>query len=128
LIISACVPYPGLYYAEHTHFGLEVKANPKETKAVDINLGYDRGVFAVAPRTKRPDGDAASVLSKTDLCIKFLESSVIRNVYASGKAATIMTGSSDGTATNTPATRVKALFGVDDVNAVKNTGTSGSCE
>lgn len=133
LLLSACTPYPGLYYAEHTHFGLQVKVNPKENKPLDVNMGYDRGNFAVVPRTKKGhDGDAASVLSKTDLCVKFLESSVIRNVYASGKAANTITGettkATSGATDNTAAKRLEALFGLEDKNKSTGAAKSTGCE
>ncbi len=107
-----------MFYSEHTHFGLQVKVNPKENKPVDVNLGYDRGIFTVVPRTEKGK-DASSVISKTDLCVRFVESSVIRNVFASGDAAKNITGDSG---------RVKALFNINDSSKTGAQPAAGSCE
>jgi len=115
---SGCAPYPGVFFSEHTHFGIQVKVNPKENKPLDVNLGYDRGVFTVVPRTAK-DRDASSLISKTDLCVRLIESSVIRNVYASGNAAKQIT---------TDASRVSALFNVNDPNKPSAQPAAGSCE
>lgn len=118
IALSGCATYPGIFYAEHTQFGLQVKVNPRENKPVDINMGYDRGTFTVVPRMAKGQ-DAASVISKNDLCVKFHESSVIRSVYASGEAAKNIA--------KDPA-RMTALVSLTDPTKTTATPASGSCE
>jgi transcription elongation factor len=113
-----CARYPGMFYTEHTHFGLQVKVNPRENKPVDVNMGYDRGTFAVVPRTTQ-GADTSSVISKTDLCVRFVESSVVRNVFASGNAAKQITADGE---------RVKALFQVRDSGTQGTVQSDGRCE
>lgn len=88
LVLSAgCKPYQGMIYAEHTHVGTQIKIAPQaDAKPLDINLGYDRGLIAVVPRTA-PGENAGSVISKTDLEIRFLSDSKVKNVFATGVAA-----------------------------------------
>lgn len=84
--LTGCATYPGLFYTEHAQFGLQVKVNPRENKPVDVNMGYDRGTFAVVPRAGKGQ-EAVSVISKNDICVRFAESTAVRNLYASGEAA-----------------------------------------
>lgn len=88
LVLSAgCNRYEGMIYAEHTHVGTQIKIAPQaEARPLDINLGYDRGLIAVVPRTA-PGENAGSVISKTDLEIRFASDSKVRNVFATGVAA-----------------------------------------
>lgn len=100
--ISACSSYQGMFYAEHTHVGAQIKISPQtDNKPLDVNIGYDRGLLAVVPRTEY-EGDAVSVISKTDLEIVFTTNSVIKNVFATGRAANNITRKGE---------RVAALFG-----------------
>lgn len=79
--------YKGMFFAEHTHVGLQAKISPQaDAKPVDVNLGYDRGIVAVVPRTA-PGENAGSVISKTDLEVVFMTDSKIKNVFATGVAA-----------------------------------------
>jgi len=85
--LSACSSYQGMFYAEHTHVGAQIKISPQtDNKPLEVNIGYDRGLFAVVPRTEA-GRDAGSVISKTDLDIVFTTNSVIKNVFATGRAA-----------------------------------------
>lgn len=102
LAFSAGCTYQGMIYAEHTHVGTQIKIAPQaDAKPVDINLGYDRGVIAVVPRTA-PGQNAGSAISKTDLDIRFAHESRIKNVFATGVAAKNLTRN---------AANVAALFG-----------------
>lgn len=79
--------YKGMFFAEHTHVGLQAKISPQaDAKPIDVNLGYDRGIVAVVPRTA-PGENAGSVISKTDLEVVFMTDSKIKNVFATGVAA-----------------------------------------
>ena len=121
VIFSACARYPGMFYTEHTQFGLQVKVNPRENKPVDVNMGYDRGIFTIVPRTGKGK-DASSVISKTDLCVRLVDSSVIRNVFASGEAANNITEDKEKGA------RIEALFHVIDSAKPEAPPGSGNCE
>lgn len=94
LTLSGCIK-GNMFFAEHTHFGLQAKVNPTENKPVDINMGYDRGIFTLVPK-KNVSGtpEAASVVSKTGLCVRFVSKGVVKSVYASGAAANMITGKS----------------------------------
>lgn len=86
LFCAGC-SYKGMFFAEHTHVGLQAKISPQaDAKPIDINLGYDRGIVAVVPRTA-PGENAGSVISKTDLEVVFMTDSKIKNVFATGVAA-----------------------------------------
>src|SRR5574337_633021 len=83
--LSACSSYQGMFYAEHTHVGAQIKVSPEtDNKPLDVNIGYDRGLLAVVPRTDSGK-PAGSVISKTDLDIVCATNSVIKNVFATGK-------------------------------------------
>ncbi len=114
LVLSAgCNNYQGMIYAEHTHVGTQVKIAPQaDVKPVDVNLGYDRGIIAVVPRTA-PGENAGSVISKTDLDIRFAYDSKIKNVFATGVAAKNLTRDE---------ANVAALFGqcLDETQALKD--------
>lgn len=89
LLCTGCsyTGYEGMFFAEHTHVGLQAKISPQaDAKPIDVNLGYDRGIVAVVPRTA-PGVNAGSVISKTDLEIVFMYDSTIKNVFATGVAA-----------------------------------------
>ncbi|MCS6285093.1 MAG: hypothetical protein H8K08_06650 [Nitrospira sp.] len=104
--------YQGMFYAEHTHVGAQVKISPQtDAKPIDVNLGYDRGLVAVVPRTAAGE-NAGSVISKTDLEIVFLSDSKIKNVFATGVAAKNL--ARDGS-------NVSALFSqcFDETNTLK---------
>lgn len=116
LALSAGCTYQGMIYAEHTHVGTQIKIAPQaDAKPLDINLGYDRGVIAVVPRTA-PGENAGSVISKTDLEIVFLTDSKIKNVFATGVAAKNL--ARDGA-------NVAALFGqcLDETDSLKGKKT-----
>lgn len=99
---AGCTSYPGMFFAEHTHVGAQIKISPQpDAKPLDVNIGYDRGLVALVPRTGEGE-NAGSVLSKTDLDIVFLTNSTIKNVFATGVAAKIL--AKDGA-------HVAALFG-----------------
>ena len=107
--LTGCT-YKGLFFTEHTHFGLQMKVNPAENKPVDVNMGYDRGIFTLVPKVEKSvekDGktilitDAASVISKSNVCVRFASRGIVNNLYASGDAADELS--------NDPK-RVKALF------------------
>lgn len=110
-VFCASCSYKGMFFAEHTHVGAQVKISPQaDAKPVDINLGYDRGIVAVVPRTA-PGENAGSVISKTDLEIVFMTDSRIKNVFATGVAAKNL--ARDGA-------NVAALFGqcLDDTDVL----------
>lgn len=87
LALAGCSTYEGMFFVEHTHLGVQVKVSPEtDAKPVDVNIGYDRGLLAVVPRTGAGE-NAGSVISKTDLDIVFTTNSTIKNVFATGKAA-----------------------------------------
>jgi len=112
MYLSACSSYQGMFYAEHTHVGAQIKISPQtDNKPLDVNIGYDRGLLAVVPRTE-PGQDAGSVISKTNLDIVFTTNSVIKNVFATGRAAKNITREGE---------RVAALFGqcLEDVADLK---------
>ncbi|MBX3120832.1 MAG: hypothetical protein KF784_17370 [Fimbriimonadaceae bacterium] len=113
LALSAGCTYQGMIYAEHTHVGTQIKIAPQaDVKPVDVNLGYDRGIIAVVPRTA-PGENAGSAISKTDLDIRFAYESRIKNVFATGVAAKNL--ARDGA-------NVAALFGqcVDESQGLKD--------
>ncbi|NOU08493.1 MAG: hypothetical protein HOO98_00525 [Nitrospira sp.] len=110
LLCAGC-SYKGMFFAEHTHVGLQAKISPQaDAKPIDVNLGYDRGIVAVVPRTA-PGENAGSVISKTDLEVVFMTDSKIKNVFATGVAAKNL--ARDGA-------NVAALFGqcLDDTAAL----------
>jgi len=117
LVFSAgCNNYQGMIYAEHTHVGAQIKVAPQaDAKPIDINLGYDRGLIAVVPRTA-PGENAGSVISKTDLEIRFASDSRVKNVFATGVAAKNL--ARDGV-------NVAALFGqcLDETDTLKDKKT-----
>jgi len=113
LALSTGCTYQGMIYAEHTHVGTQIKIAPQaDAKPLDINLGYDRGVIAVVPRTA-PGQNAGSTISKTDLDIRFAHESKIKNVFATGVAAKNLTRN---------AANVSALFGqcLDETQGLKD--------
>lgn len=84
--LTGCA-YEGMFFAEHAHLGAQIKVAPKtDARPIDVNIGYDRGLLAVVPRTA-PGENAGSVISKTDLDIVLTTNSTIQNVFATGKAA-----------------------------------------
>ena len=97
--------YPGIFFTEHQHVGVQLRISPEETKPIDVNFGYDRGLFAMVPRLEKGK-DAASVLAKSDFNITYRSHTIMRNVFASGRAANILTDNSDGTGQK----KVEALF------------------
>lgn len=96
--LTACTTYKGLSFVEHTHVGAQIKLDTTNVKPVDVNFGYDRGLVAFVPRLGL-EQDAASIISKTDLDIAFATSTTMRNVFATGKAATNLTKAGDRVAT-----------------------------
>ncbi len=90
-LLVGCSNYHGVFFAEHTHFGAQIKVNPTENKPVDVNMGYDRGIFTVVPRTKKGE-EASSVLSKTDIYVKWTERGEVGSVFATGQAAKDIAG------------------------------------
>lgn len=102
--LSGC-SYPGLFFTEHQHVGVQLRISPEETKPVDVNLGYDRGLFAMVPRLEKGK-DAASILAKSDFNITYRSNTIIRNVFASGRAANILTDNSEGKGQS----KLEALF------------------
>lgn len=87
LALAGCRTYEGMFFVEHTHVGAQIKVSPEtDAKPVDVNIGYDRGLLAVVPRTGAGE-NAGSVISKTDLDIVFTTNSTIKNVFATGAAA-----------------------------------------
>lgn len=112
LPLAGCSTYEGMFFVEHTHLGVQIKVSPEtDAKPVDVNIGYDRGLFAVVPRTGAGE-NAGSVISKTDLDIVFTTNSTIKNVFATGAAAKNL--SRDGA-------NIAALFGqcYDETPALK---------
>ena len=118
-LLMGCAKYHGVLFAEHTHFGAQIKLSPTDDKPVDVNMGYDRGIFTVVPRTTQ-GAEASSVLSKTDLKVSFKEQGEVNNVFAAGDAARVITGAppkeeadktlAPGAAPTGAAKRMKALF------------------
>ncbi len=85
--LAACSPYEGMLFVEHTHVGADITLDPTDgPKPVKVDVGYDRGLTALVPRTQS-GGPAGSVISKTDLDISFTGGSTTKNVFVSGKAA-----------------------------------------
>jgi hypothetical protein len=85
--LAGCSTYQGMFFAEHTHVGAQIEISPEaNAKPLNVNIGYDRGVAAIVPRTASGE-NAGSVISKTDLDIVFATNSTIRNVFATGVAA-----------------------------------------
>lgn len=121
LALSAGCTYQGMIYAEHTHVGTQIKIAPQaDAKPLDINLGYDRGIIAVVPRTA-PGQNAGSAISKTDLDIRFAYESRIKNVFATGVAAKNLTRN---------AANVAALFGqcLDETDSLKDKKTKAKAK
>ena len=100
--LVGCSRYPGLFFTEHTHVGAQIKLSPTENKPLNVNIGYDRGLLAVVPRTESGK-NAASVISKTDLEIVLATNSLAKNVFATGAAARNITYVPE---------RIEALFGI----------------
>lgn len=101
--LAGCSSYPGLFFTEHTHVGAQIKLTNTgaDTRPLKVNIGYDRGLLAVVPRTKSGE-NAGSVISKTDLDIVLATNSIVKNVFATGVAAKNITSDPE---------RVEALFG-----------------
>ena len=102
--LAGCSSYPGLFFTEHTHVGAQIKLTNTgaDTRPLKVNIGYDRGLLAVVPRTES-GGNAGSVISKTNLDIVLATNSIVKNVFATGVAAKRITSEPE---------RVEALFGI----------------
>lgn len=103
--LSAC-QYPGAIYVEEVQVGLDVSVSTTDTRPLNVNLGYDRGMFAMAPKINQKGGKAASLLSKSDMLMQFTNETVINNIFVSGQAAAYVAESEE---------TMHALFQVCDV-------------
>lgn len=102
-VISAC-SYPGALFVEDVQVGLDVSLSTQDTRPVNINLGYDQSIFAVAPK-QEAGKEAVSLLSKSDLFMQFTEETTINNIFVSGAAADKIVENHE---------RMKALFLICD--------------
>jgi hypothetical protein len=77
LISSCCVPlmgcaYRGAVYSEYEQVALDVRSSAASSAPVQVNLGYDRGVFTYVPKqngeTNSTQGEAVSVVSWNNIC------------------------------------------------------------
>jgi len=61
--------YRGAVYSEYTHFGLGIRSSVESAAPIDIEFGYGRGVFALAPKRdgKVAPGESASLISMNNL-------------------------------------------------------------
>jgi hypothetical protein len=66
-IFSAGCAYRGAVYSEYNQTALDIRASQASGAPVQVNFGYDRGVFAYVPKqnaeTNSTQGEAVSVIS-----------------------------------------------------------------
>ncbi len=105
VFLSAC-SYPGAIFVEEVQVGLDVSVSTTDTRPLNVNLGYDQSLFAMAPK-KEKGKEAISLLSKSDLFIQFTDESIIQNIFVSGHAAKNIAKDKDS---------MKALFQLNDIN------------
>lgn len=65
-LASGC-SYRGAVYSEHQQLALDIRASAASGSPIQVNFGYDRGVFAYVPKqnagTNSAQGEAVSVVS-----------------------------------------------------------------
>lgn len=67
-ILSGCT-YRGAVYSEYTHFGLGIRSSVESAAPIDVEFGYGRGVFALAPKRdgEVAPGESAALISMNHL-------------------------------------------------------------
>lgn len=70
LTTSGC-HYRGAVYSEYNQTALDIRAQQASSSPIQVNFGYDRGVFAYVPKrnasTNSLDGEAVSVIAWNNL-------------------------------------------------------------
>lgn len=102
-ILPACSYYPGALFVETVQVGLDVSVSTTDSRPLNINLGYDQSILAMAPK-QASNKEAVSLLSKSDLLIQFTSETIIQTIFVSGDAAKNIASKQD---------RMNALFQIE---------------
>lgn len=97
LSLAGCQNPTHLVYHQNTVLGLDV-ATSAEGGTIHATLAYDRQTTAFVPKTQVaiPDGqggvkklefEAMSVISKSEMHLKFLSTQQVHEIFATGEAA-----------------------------------------
>ena len=66
-LVEGCSSYRGAVYSDYTQAGLDIRSSAASGAPVQVNFGYDQGVFAYVPKqnadTSSTQGEAVSLIS-----------------------------------------------------------------